>query len=117
MSLFLAVAMLGSQAAAPSLPRPPLGLLFNYYRMNAFRERAQELHCDARDLDRELEGIRRQLARRYGEQPFSPPEHPPSGAAGDCSIMLMVYQRNMADFRKDAAAALSAPAAPSTPAQ
>jgi len=92
----------------------PLGLLFSFYRMNVFRERAKELHCDARDLDRELEGIRHQLARRYGEKPFSPPEHPPSGAAGDCSVMLMVYRRNMADFRREAAAALSAPAPPPT---
>ena len=102
----LAIAMLGSPAA---LPPPPPGLLFGYYRMFAFQQRARELHCGAGDLDRELQAIRRRLIARYGKKPFSPAK-PPPGGPGDCGTALSVYRVNLADFRREAAAALDAPA-------
>jgi hypothetical protein len=107
MSLLLALALAGSQIAAP--PEPPPGLLFGFFRMVVFRDRAKELHCASGELDREFEGIRRQLARRYGKKAFTPPEHPPGGP-GDCGVVLSVYRVNLADFRRDAEAALRAPA-------
>ena len=106
MSALLAAFMLASQPAAPP---PPLPLLFNYYRMAFFQERARELHCAAGDLDRALEKIRRRLNRRYGKDAFSPKTHPPGGP-GDCGVILMVYRRNLEEFRMQADAALDAPA-------
>ncbi|MEA3004425.1 MAG: hypothetical protein QOH81_3213 [Sphingomonadales bacterium] len=105
MSLALAAAMLAGQAA---MPEPPPGLLFGYYRMFAFQQRAKELHCPAGNLDSELETIRTQLIRRYGKKPFSPPR-PPPGGPGDCETAVVVYRVNLTDFRKEAAAALAAP--------
>jgi hypothetical protein len=113
MSLLLAAAMLGSQSAPP---RPPVDLLFSYYRMVVFQQRARELHCQAGDLDRALEQVRRRLNKRYGKNAFSPREHPPGGP-GDCDVILTVYRVNLAGFRRDAEAALSAPApGPAAPA-
>lgn len=112
MSVLLAAAMLAGQPA----PRPPVDLLFGYYRMVVFQQRARELHCRAGDLDRALEQIRRRLNKRYGKKAFSPREHPPGGP-GDCGVILSVYRVNLAGFRRDAEAVLSAPApAPAAPA-
>jgi hypothetical protein len=113
MSFVLAVALLGSQAAPP--PAPP-GLLFGYYRMVAFQQRARELHCGAGGLDGELEAIRRQLIRRYGKKPFSVPT-PPPGGPGDCGAIIAVYRVNLADFRRDAETALNAPTPGPSPAE
>jgi hypothetical protein len=114
MSLALAAAMLAGQAA---MPEPPPGLLFGYYRMFAFQQRAKELHCPAGEYDGEFEAIRNQLIRRYGKQPFSPPK-PPPGGPGDCETALVLYGVNLADFRKAGAAALAAPMpSTSTPAE
>jgi hypothetical protein len=90
------------------MPEPPPGLLFGYYRMFAFQQRAKELGCPAGALDGELEAIRKRLMHRYGKKPFSPPK-PPPGPPGDCYSVLMVYRVNLADFRKQAEAALAAP--------
>jgi len=111
MNLVLAMLMLGGQAAVP----PPPGLLFGFYRMVAFEQRAKELGCGAHDLDREFEAIRRQLARRYGKKPFSRPKIPPGGV-GDCYSAVSVYRVNLADFRRDAAAALAAAPGAAAPA-
>jgi hypothetical protein len=105
MSLLLAVALLGGQAA---MPPPPPGLLFGFYRMAAFQQRARELRCGAGDLDRQFETIRRQLVRRYGKKPFSVPKMP-SGGPGDCGSAMVVYRVNLADFRREAEAALRGP--------
>ena len=107
MSLMLAIAMLASPAASSE---PPPGLLFGYYRIFAFQQRAKELGCAAGDLDREFQEIRRELIRRYGKKPFSPAK-PPPGGPGDCHVAVSVYRVNLADFRREAAAALGAPAA------
>jgi hypothetical protein len=104
MSLALAAAMLAGQA----MPEPPPGLLFGYYRMFAFQQRAKELHCPAGNLDSELEALRKQLIRRYGKKPFSPLK-PPSGGPGDCYVMLSVYRANLPGFRKQVEADLAAP--------
>ena len=96
---------------APAAPVPPPGLVFGFYRMLAFEQRARVSGCDVGDLNSELTAIRKRLAARYGKKPFSPPEQP-GGAPGDCGTVTNVYRVNMADFRKDAAAALAAPTAP-----
>jgi hypothetical protein len=110
MSLALAILMLAGRAPPPE---PPPGLLFGYYRMVVFQQRARELHCGAGDLDRALEDIRSRLNKRFGKKAFSPPRHPSAGP-GDCGVILSVYRVNLADFRRQAEAALNAPAAPAT---
>ncbi|HMJ93866.1 MAG TPA: hypothetical protein VK472_07180 [Allosphingosinicella sp.] len=105
MSLVLAAFMLASQPAAPM---PEHVLRFHYYRVVAFQARARELHCEAGDLDRELEQVRRRLNRRYGKDAFKP-FAPEPGGPGDCLILLRGYRSNLDGFRKDAEAALNAP--------
>jgi hypothetical protein len=111
-SVALALALLAAPVAAPA---PPPGLMFGFFRMVVFRDRARELGCGARDLDAGFEAIRKRLAKRYGKKAFSPPKHP-SGGPGDCGAMVSVYRVNLADFRRQADAALATPA-PSMPTQ
>jgi hypothetical protein len=110
-SALLAAFMLASQPAAPL---PEHVLRFHYYRMVVFQQRARELHCGAADLDRALEKIRRRLNKRYGKNAFTAMDHSPGGP-GDCGVILMVYRRNLEEFRMQADAALNAPA-PAAPA-
>jgi hypothetical protein len=105
MSLLFALAMAAGQAAPP----PPPGLLFGFFRMAAFRQRAKELHCAAGDLDGQLEAIRGRLVRRYGKKAFAYPKIPSSGP-GECYVAVSVYRVNLADFVREADAALNAPA-------
>ena len=97
-----AVALLLAQAAAV----PPPGLQFGFFRMAAFRQRVQESNCPA-DLDA-LEVLRRRLAARFGKQAFAWPKVPKT-PGGDCSVVSNVYSVNLADFRKEAEAALAGP--------
>ena len=106
MSALLAAFMLATQPAAPL---PQHILRFHYYRLVVFQQRARELHCEAGDLDRALEKIRRRLNRRYGKDAFKPWD-PAPGGPGDCRSILNVYRRNLEGFRRDAEAALNAPA-------
>ncbi len=100
MIVALAAALLTSEP-------PPPGLLFGYYRMLAFEKRSQASRCGTGDLDRELDGLRDRLAARYGKTPFSPPAQPVM--PGECSTIVTVYRVNLADFRKEAEAALASP--------
>ncbi|HEY0412693.1 MAG TPA: hypothetical protein VGD66_06100 [Allosphingosinicella sp.] len=110
-----AIALAALLAAPTTMPPPPPGLQFGFFRMVAFRQRAKELGCGAGDLDAEFEAIRKKLAKRYGKKPFSMPKVPYSGP-GECAVVVPVYHVNLADFRRQAEAALAAPA-PSTPTQ
>lgn len=105
MSVLLAALMLASQPAAPL---PENVLRFHYYRLVFFQHRARELKCEARDLDRGLEEVRRRLNKRYGKDAFRP-WVPEPGGPGDCGSILMSYRLNLDGFRKDAEAALNAP--------
>ncbi|MDO7843487.1 hypothetical protein [Sphingomonas immobilis] len=99
-------------AGAASLPAPPPGLQFSFYRMLAFQQRAHELNCGSGDLDAELADLRRKLIERYGKKAFSPPKQPASGMPGSCFSITSVYRVNLGDFRKLVAETLAAPAAP-----
>jgi hypothetical protein len=102
----LAAFLLASQPAAPL---PEHVLRFHYYRLVFFQQRARALHCEATDLDRALEQVRRRLNKRFGKDSFKPWNTEPGGA-GDCESILMGYRLNLAGFRKDVDAALNAPA-------
>jgi hypothetical protein len=104
-SALLAAFMLASQ---PSAPMPEHILRFHYYRLVVFQQRARDLHCEASDLDRTLEQIRRRLNERYGKDAFKPWDTQPGGP-GDCRSILSVYRLNLEGFRRDAEAALNAP--------
>jgi hypothetical protein len=106
MSILVAAALLAAPVAPP--PTPPPGLLFGYFRMTVFQQRAKALRCGAGELDRDFDAIVKRLADRYGRNVFTAPRHP-SGGPGDCSVILSVYRVNLADFRKQAEAALQAP--------
>ena len=106
MSWLLAAFMLASQPAAA---KPPPGLVFSYYRIVVFQHWARERHCEARDLDRALEQVRRRLNKRYGKGAFRP-WVPEPGGPSDCGSILMSYRLHLDGFRKDAEAALNAPA-------
>ena len=105
MSVLLASLLLGASPAAEA----PGGLQFSFWRMASFKSRAADLRCNAKELDRELEQVRKQLAARYGAKAFAWPKIPkgqgPKG--GDCYSVVMVYRTNLADFKREAAAALS----------
>jgi len=103
MSLSLALLLV---AAAPP-PEVPPGLQFGYIRMAVFQQRAKELHCGAGQLDGEFAAIRKKLVARYGKKAFGKPKIP-NGGPGDCFSALSVYRVNLADFRKQAEAALAA---------
>jgi hypothetical protein len=110
-SVALALALSAAPVAAQE---PPPGLMFGFFRMVVFRDRARELGCGAGDLDAEFEAIRKRLAKRYGKKAFAPPKHP-SGGPGDCFVAVSVYRVNLGDFRRQAEAALATPApSPST---
>lgn len=104
MSLALALALLAAPAALP--PPPPPGLVFGFYRLVVFQKRAKQLRCGANELDHEFEVIRKKLVQRYGKKAFAPPEVP-TGGFGDCGAAISVYRVNLADFRKEAEAALA----------
>lgn len=101
----IALLALSLQAAAPA---PPPGLVFGYYRMLAFRSRARSSGCGTGDLDGELNATVKALGKRYGKKAFEAPKVPAS-PPGDCGVIRDVYRVNLADFRRDAAAALAAP--------
>ncbi|HEX8580268.1 MAG TPA: hypothetical protein VF655_11840 [Allosphingosinicella sp.] len=103
----LPLALLLIAAAPPAAAPPPPGLQFGYFRMLAFQQRARELHCGAGDLDSQFAAIRKKLVARYGKAVFGTPKMP-KGGPGDCSVALSVYRVNLADFRKEADAALAA---------
>jgi hypothetical protein len=105
MSILLAAALM---AAPPAPPSPPPGLLFGYFRMTVFQQRAKALKCGSADLDREFDAIVKRLAERYGKKVFTAPNHPSDGP-GDCHIILSVYRVNLSDFRKQAEETLNAP--------
>jgi hypothetical protein len=114
MSITLAMMMmLASQAATPP---PPPGLVFGFHRMVVFQQRARELGCAAGHLDGEFEATRKRLIRRYGKKAFAKPKIP-HGGPGDCFVAVSVYRVNLADFRKEAEAALSGQAPVAPPAQ
>lgn len=95
--------------AASPVAQPPAGLQFGFWRMASFKSRAAEMRCKAKDLDRELEQVRADLAKRYGAKAFAWPKIPkgqgPKG--GDCYSIVMVYRTNLADFKREAAAVLN----------
>ena len=101
-------------AQATPAPKAPLDLLFGFYRIVAFHQRADDLKCggpERKAADDAFGEIRSRLIARYGEQGFSPPRHPPSGP-GDCRVVMMVYQTNLAEYRKVVDATLAAAPAP-----
>lgn len=98
-----ALAMLLAQATTAE---PPPGLQFGFFRMAAFRQRARDLGCGSGTFDDELESLRKRLAKRYGKQAFAWPKIPNSGP-GECQVAMSVYQVNLADFRREADAALA----------
>ena len=112
MSALLAALMLASQPAAPM---PEHVLRFNYYRLVFFQQRARQLNCEANELDRALEKLRRRLNKRFGKDAFKPGQ-PPQVGPGDCYIILSGYRRNLEEFRLWADAALDAPAPEPAPA-
>ena len=101
-------------AQATAAPKAPIDVLFGFYRIVAFHERADDLKCggpERKAADDAFVEIRKRLIARYGEQGFSPPRHPPSGP-GDCRVVMMVYQTNLADYRKFVDSTLAAAPAP-----
>ena len=100
--------MIAALLLAASPAAPPPGLQFAFFRMAAFRQRVIESNCGA-DLDT-LDGLRKRLAQRFGKQAFAWPKVP-STPPGDCRMVSSVFDVNLADFRRDAEAALAAPAA------
>jgi hypothetical protein len=78
-------------ASQPAAPLPEHVLRFHYYRLVVFQQRARELNCEARDLDRALERIRRRLNKRYGKDAFKP-WNPGPGEPGDCASILGSYR-------------------------
>jgi hypothetical protein len=111
LSVALVALALAQETAAP---KAPIDLLFGFYRIVAFHDRADDLKCggpERKAADDAFGEIRRRLIARYGEQGFSPPRHPPSGP-GDCSVVMMVYQKNLAEYRKHVDSALAAAPAP-----
>jgi hypothetical protein len=97
--------LLGGAAPEP----PPPGLQFGFHRMVVFQQRARELGCAAGHLDGEFEAIRKRLVRRFGKKAFAKPKIPPGGP-GECFVALSIYRVNLADFVKEAEAALQSPA-------
>jgi hypothetical protein len=111
--LSIALVALALAQATPA-PKAPLDLLFGFYRIVAFHQRADDLKCggpERKAADDAFGEIRSRLIARYGEQGFSPPRHPPSGP-GDCRVVMMVYQTNLAEYRKVVDATLAAAPAP-----
>jgi hypothetical protein len=111
--LSIALVALALAQATPA-PQVPPSLLFGFYRMVAFHQRAADLKCEGPDrkaADDEFDSIRKRLIARYGKQPFSPPRPGPSGP-GDCRAVMMVYQTNLAEYRKLVDSALAAQPAP-----
>jgi hypothetical protein len=100
-----ALAALLAQAATAEAPP---GLQFGFFRMAAFRQRARDLGCSSGTLDDELDTLRKRLAARYGKQAFAWPKTAKSGP-GECQVTMSVYQVNLADFRREAEAALAQP--------
>ena len=101
-------------AQATAAPKAPIDVLFGFYRIAVLHDRADDLKCggaERKAADEAFGEIRRRLIARYGEQGFSPPRHPPSGP-GDCPIVMMVYQKNLAEYRKFVDSALAAAPAP-----
>ena len=94
-------------AATPVAPPP--GLQFGFFRMAAFRQRVIESNCGG-DLDA-LEALRKRLAKRFGKQAFAWPKVP-AGPPGDCRMVSGVFDVNLADFRREAEAALGPPTSP-----
>jgi hypothetical protein len=98
--------------AAPVAAAPP-GILFGFYRVFAFKTRADQ-ECrgwlDKPALDQAYDELRRKLIARWGEKPFSP-KKPPRAGAGDCQVIMNVYRVNFAEYRKAAEAALASQSA------
>ena len=103
------IAMGMALLAQASPTAAPPGLQFGFFRMAAFRQRAKDLACERGALDAELDSLHERLAKVYGKQAFAWPKVPKSGP-GDCRMVESVYRVNLADFRREAEAALAVPA-------
>lgn len=101
----MGMALLLAQASPTAAPP---GLQFGFFRMAAFRQRAKDSGCERGALDAELDGLRERLFKVYGKA-FAWPKVPKSGP-GDCRMVESVYRVNLADFRREAEAALAVPA-------
>ena len=101
-------------AQATPAPQAPPYLLFGFYRIVAFHQRAADLKCggpERKAADDSFDDIRKRLIARYGKQGFSPPRPAPSGP-GDCRAVMMVYTTNLAEYRKLVNSTLAAAPAP-----